>query len=329
MAETNFSLFSLMPAEKTIAPLTYREANKEDNKNYQDIIKRVDDMFRNIMDDKLVTRSSLNTILEKLYEKWELFIIFLFGHSNRRHSPAQCAVNTAILCASMAKSMGLAESQIMPLIEGALLHDIGMLTIPKTILHKQGALSEAEQEYIYVHPVHGYKFAVDTLRCEPTTVGLMILQHHEYWDGSGYPQSLAHEGINQEARIIAVADAYTAMISDKSYREGLNAYVAMHRIVSAISCHFDPEVIKVFMQIMGKYPIGSIVKLNNGALAQIIEPNKDAVLRPRICILVDDKGTVHTKDKREIIDLKKEKDIYIDQALEFDEIPSELIALGF
>jgi HD-GYP domain-containing protein (c-di-GMP phosphodiesterase class II) len=142
------------------------------------------------------------------------------------------------------------------------------------------------------------------------------MQHHERWDGSGYPQRIAGNNIDIGARIVSVADAFEAMVSQKSYRNSMVGYQAMKNLLSDNSRRFDPHVLKAFINIMGIYPIGSIVLLSNGALARVIESHGEVPLRPKIHILISEFGRIFKPDEGETIDLLTEKSLFISKAVD-------------
>ena len=140
-----------------------------------------------------------------------------------------------------------------------------MVKVPKAILRKKEKLSPEELNQIRTHPIHSYRVISKELKY-PEEIGVIALQHHERWDGQGYPRHLRGEDINLAARIVAVADAYIAMINERPHRNSMIGYSAMKNVLSDNGRHFDPRVLKAFLESMGIYPIGSIVQLNNSAI---------------------------------------------------------------
>jgi HD-GYP domain-containing protein (c-di-GMP phosphodiesterase class II) len=194
-----------------------------------------------------------------------------------------------------------------------------MFRLPKDILDKKGGLSEAELQRMQAHPLYTHRIVSKEL-LYPEDVGLIALQHHERWDGEGYPRRISGIAIDMGARIVSVADAFEAMVSQKPYRNSMMGYQAMKNLLSDNSRRFDPDVLKAFIQTMGIYPIGSIILLNNGALARVIEIHGDAPLRPKIRVLVDEFGKVFKQDEGDVIDLLTEKSLFIAKAID----PKEL-----
>jgi HD-GYP domain-containing protein (c-di-GMP phosphodiesterase class II) len=165
------------------------------------------------------------------------------------------------------------------------------------------------------HPLYAYKIVCKELLYSED-VGVVALQHHERWDGDGYPRRIAGADIELSARIVTVADAFEAMVSEKSYRNSMVGYQAMKNLLSDNSRRFDPDVLKAFIRTMGIYPIGSIVLLNNGSVARVVEVHGEAPLRPRIRILIDEFGKAYEQDEGETIDLLSEKGLFIARAID-------------
>jgi putative nucleotidyltransferase with HDIG domain len=127
---------------------------------------------------------------------------------------------------------------------GAVLHDVGKIGIPDTVLNKPGKLTDEEYEIIKSHPFIGSEIVKEISFLEPILP--YVLQHHERFDGKGYPNGLAGEDISVKARLLAVADCYDAMTTDRPYRKGLEPKIAYNEIVANAGTHFDPEIVKAF-----------------------------------------------------------------------------------
>ncbi|HTV59658.1 MAG TPA: HD-GYP domain-containing protein [Verrucomicrobiae bacterium] len=141
--------------------------------------------------------------------------------------------------------LGLDERTLADLEVAALLHDIGKIGIPDSILHKPGKLTEAEYELMKKHPEYGWA----VLRNVPgmDSACLMILHHHESYDGRGYPAGLKGEEIPIGSRIVSVIDAFDAMVSSRPYREGLPFEEAERRLLAAKGTQFDADVVDRFL----------------------------------------------------------------------------------
>jgi hypothetical protein len=257
----------------------------------------------------------IGTLTRTLREERTQIIGYILGGELTGRESAKCAVNTAILSALIAEELSLSEQEIVRVLIGALLHDAGMLKLPRDLLRKNGGLSDTEVGHIKTHPLYAYKLICNGL-LYPEAVGLTALQHHERWDGEGYPQGLAGTAIETGARIVSVADAFEAMISEKPYRNSMIGYQAMRNLLADNRRRFDPDILKIFIKIMGIYPIGSLILLNNGAIAQVVELRQDTPLRPQIRILQDGSGRAFKPNQGPLIDLLSDKSLFIARALD-------------
>ncbi|MDR0473344.1 MAG: HD-GYP domain-containing protein, partial [Treponema sp.] len=258
-------------------------------------------------------------LLQAVREERDHIIGFILGGEVNGHMMAKNSVNTAILSFLIAMELKFTHHKVMQIVTGALLHDVGMLRLPKEITDKSGGLSNAEVQRMQAHPLYTYKIITKEL-LYPEDVGLIALQHHERWDGEGYPRRIVGAEIDIGARIVSVADAFEAMVSEKPYRNSMMGYQAMKNLLSDNLRRFDPDIIKAFIKTLGIYPIGSIILLNNGVIARVTEVQGDAPLRPKIRILIDEFGKMFKQDEGELIDLLTEKSLFIARALDPKEI---------
>ncbi|MBN1233417.1 MAG: HD domain-containing protein [Candidatus Coatesbacteria bacterium] len=150
----------------------------------------------------------------------------------------------------IAHSMGLPQDEIHEIEYYAILHDIGKIAIPGEILHKEGALTESEYEIMMTHSQIGADIIASIGFLQKVTS--LIRYHHEHWDGNGY-YHLKHEQIPVQARIVAVADAYDAMVSDRPYRKAMTSKEAIIELKKHSGTQFDPDVVKVFVQILERF----------------------------------------------------------------------------
>jgi putative nucleotidyltransferase with HDIG domain len=149
---------------------------------------------------------------------------------------------------SLARDLGLAEEEVKAVRLAALLHDVGKIGIPDSILLKPGPLTEAEWQVMRAHPAIG-----ETILASAGNMGAVIPlvgSHHERWDGSGYPRGLAGEQIPLGARIIAVVDAYSAMTDHRAYRAARSHHEAMQELRQEAGRLFDPAVVALFDDLM-------------------------------------------------------------------------------
>jgi HD-GYP domain-containing protein (c-di-GMP phosphodiesterase class II) len=147
----------------------------------------------------------------------------------------------------LGRELGLDHSQMRSLEYGALLHDIGKIGVPDVILRKPGSLTTQEWARMREHPLLGWRILTGVGFLE--SASLIVLQHHERWDGRGYPYGLKGTDIDRNARIFAVADAFDAMTSDRVYRAGRAVADATEELKRRAGQQFDPEVVECFTRI--------------------------------------------------------------------------------
>jgi HD-GYP domain-containing protein (c-di-GMP phosphodiesterase class II) len=156
------------------------------------------------------------------------------------------AARVTAIAEVVAARLGWDEDQIDVLRIGAALHDIGKLAVPDTVLRKPGPLSDDEFVHVRAHPEEGARMLelIGTLR----VAAPCVLHHHERWDGNGYPTGTAGSDIPPEARVLAVADAFDAMTSDRPYRPALAEQRAIAELERCAGTQFDPDVVAVFAE---------------------------------------------------------------------------------
>ena len=147
----------------------------------------------------------------------------------------------------LARELNLDRVELESLALGALLHDVGKIRVPDAILHKPGKLTPEQWRRMRNHPLYGQQILSGIKFLEGAS--RVVVQHHEKWDGSGYPWGLAGEEIDRNARIFAVADAFDAMRSDRVYRAGLTYEAAAAELNDGAGTHFDPRVVEAFCSI--------------------------------------------------------------------------------
>lgn len=209
-------------------------------------------------------------------------------------------VNVASLSAILGKWIGLDKKELNLLTYSAILHDFGKIKINKDILDKPNSLTKKEFNIIKQHPVIGYNY-LKQVKFIDKSVGLGILMHHEKIDGSGYPLGLKGDKIHKFAKIIAISDVFDAVNSDRIYKKSKKPFEALALIQEESLSKLDYEYCNIFLNHIVNYYMGENVLLNNGHLCKILQIDVNNIERP---LLLD--GDV-------FVDLKKEKNLYIDK----------------
>ncbi|MCL2192333.1 MAG: HD domain-containing protein [Treponema sp.] len=312
-------------ASKASMPYHFTAAQKNVGtyRIYRTLIERINEIFLRISEGSVISNRPINAIstqlLQALRDHREQYISFVLGSDVKGYEMAKSAVNIAILSALTAQEIRLPSHKILYVIIGALLHDAGMFQLPKKILDKKEELTAGERKQIRGHPLLSREIVVRELSY-PDEIGDIVLQHHERWDGNGYPYRLPGNNITIGARIVSIVDSFEAMVSHKPYRSSIVGYQANKNLLADNSRRFDPDILKVFILTMGVYPIGSIVRLNNGMVVRISEVRASTPLRPKVQVLVDEFNHLHTAAEGTFIDLLTEKRLYIIKALDTQDL---------
>lgn len=213
------------------------------------------------------------------------------------------SVNVCILSLIIGIGLGYSGERLRELGIGSILHDIGKVRVPQEIMKKPFQLSTEEFEEVKRHTYYGYEILKETNGIS-MTASHIALGHHERIDGSGYPYQLKGENIHKAARIVAVADVYDALTSDRIYRKKLMHHEVIDYITSLRSHHFDQEVVDVFIRYVAYYPVGTAVILNTGEKGLVSKYNRFYPTRPVVRVVMNEDGKMLPKQKE--VDLKEE-----------------------
>lgn len=194
------------------------------------------------------------------------------------------SVNVAVLSIIIGIALGLKKDALVQLGLGSLMHDIGKVFIDKNILNKPGKLTDGEFKEIKEHSERGYQYVKDKFNL-PTLSSLAIEDHHEKYDGSGYPNGKYKEEISLFGRIISVSDVYDALTSERPYRKAMNPSESMEYIMGGAGTLFDPKIVNVFIHKIAPYPVGTMVQLSNNWIGIVIENHESVCLRPTVRVI--------------------------------------------
>lgn len=193
------------------------------------------------------------------------------------------ALGCALLMGVFSRHLGFGRRMVEDLMLGALLMDIGKISVPVGILAKPGTLTPIEMGYVYRHVQRGYalaKLSGDV----PPALAVILTGHHERLDGSGYPRGLAGTAIPLAARLAAIVDTYDAMTLDRGYAPGLAPAEALHALQPLRGTTLDADLVDEFVRAVGPWPTGSWLRLTSGELAVVREQVAGAPLRPAIIV---------------------------------------------
>ncbi len=197
---------------------------------------------------------------------------------------------------------------------GALLHDVGKLFLPSSVVNKQEKVTDEEYEILKSHVLIGYE-VLGKLIDVPTVSKTVVLFHHERYDGNGYPRGLKDGEIPLFARITSVADVYDALISDRPWREAFLPHVALEYLLSGGDTLFEKRLVRTFVEKIAVYPLGTTVKLTTGEIGVVKEVKPGFSSRPTVRILYDSHGKRLSGDKVYELNLLENPSILIEKVV--------------
>lgn len=248
------------------------------------IVDQVQEMVTPLVDEVLN-----NTGLVK--QLWQLQSCdeYTFDHS----------VTVSLVSALLAKWMGYTEAQLKEIAIAGMMHDLGKMNIPDEILNKPTALTKEEFSVMKTHATLGYMLLMQQKGFSDEVLKVAI-EHHERYDGKGYPNGLKGKDIHIFARIVTIADMFSAMTTDRIYRKAVNPFKVAEVMKSEAYGYLDPFITTLFINHISNFYVGNVVRLNNGEVGEVVLINKHMPYRP----------LVHTASG--FIDLAKDFDIEIE-----------------
>ncbi|HUH06509.1 MAG TPA: HD domain-containing phosphohydrolase [Egibacteraceae bacterium] len=209
-------------------------------------------------------------------------------------------VNVCLMSVAMGQLIGLHHQQVLVLGLGGLLHDIGKVHVPVDVLNSPGRLDEEQWRLIQRHPVDGAGLLFSTGEGIYHPAASIVLEHHAAYDaGSGYPHLHDHPPA-VPSRLVAVADCYDAVTSKRSYRDPLDRGQALNVIGAGAGQGLDPDAVKVFARLLGRYPVGSLVSLSSGEVGLVVRQHEHVPDRPTVLLLLDSTGAPAEVSERDL-----------------------------
>ena len=268
-------------------------------------VKEIKEVFTRISNGDTVSCVALSNAVERLTHDAlnnAGSLLFLSQMKEKEQSLAEKSVNVSILTIAFAQYLQLDSRHIHVLGLGALLHDVGMLKVPDYLLTHPGPLNKAQKQAIEYHVTEGLSFV--GLHDELSGVRELrdiIGNHHERYDGSGYPKGLKGDKIPYLSRILGITTTYEAMTRERFYSEASSPTQALARMYNWRSKLFDAELVQHFIKALGVYPPGSMVELEDNKVAVVTAINPENRTRPVIRIL--NKNNKNMAENSEDLDL--------------------------
>jgi HD-GYP domain-containing protein (c-di-GMP phosphodiesterase class II) len=258
-------------------------------KHAHETIKKIFSQVRNGKDtDMSVVKETVVEIIEKVMDN-ETVLLQLTGIRDIDNYTFLHSVDVCIFATIMGKKMGFGKDILVDLGMGAILHDIGKCKVPQEILKKPGVLTDIEFREMKLHPVYGCEI-INSVSGLNSKIAGVAFQHHEKWDGTGYPLGIRDKNINPFSRIVTLADVYDALTSDRIYKVKELPHIAADYIKRNSGVLFDPDIVDLFVSNIAAYANGTIVLLNTGELGSIISSDIYGDSRQRVFIFSNRSG---------------------------------------
>ncbi|MCR5546062.1 MAG: HD-GYP domain-containing protein [Lachnospiraceae bacterium] len=250
------------------------ESDMAETKDFQENVQNV---VSNVLDNRDVV---YNLMEVRTYDNYTYF-----------HS-----VNVGVLSGVIGAKMGLVEEELQKAVTAGFLHDIGKVFVAPELINAPRRLNEEERIRMMDHPREGSSFLSDNYRFHPD-VTKAVYEHHEWYDGGGYPCRKNGRETLLISRIIKAADVYDAMTSKRPYHDAYLPSEVLEYIMGRSGMEFDPEIVKTMVQELCVYPVGCEVELSNGEKALVIENHKGYSLRPTVKLMSNGRELDLTADR--------------------------------
>ena len=267
------------------------DAAKESYNDAIELMREIDTLIRrneavNSTKVKGVVRSLVDNVLSNRQA-----MLALTGLKSHDEYTFYHSANVALLALALGSKITHDYRFLSSLGTGALLHDIGKMNVDLEILNKPGALSADEWALVRQHPVRGAEQAVTVQGLDRSSV-VIILEHHMRYDGSGYPHNPIPRRQHLASRIVAIADAYDAMTSRRSYSAARVQDEAMEILVQSAGSALDPVLTRMFVSMLGVYPPRSVVRMSDGRTGIVVRPCEGEPLKPIVRVIAEDDGSL-------------------------------------
>ncbi|MGB9732018.1 HD-GYP domain-containing protein [Calditerrivibrio nitroreducens] len=257
---------------------------------YEESVKIIRSVMEDIRSGKLFDDTGVRIIADKITEltvkKGDLLSSVAKLKSYDDYTFQHC-VNVSVFATSLGKLMNIPIKELNMLSASALLHDVGKMLVPKEILNKPGKLTDEEFKIMKNHVPAGYDYLIKN-GLDPSELKIVI-EHHERYDGSGYPYGLKDPDISLFGKIGAVVDIYDAITSDRVYHKGMEPPSALKMMFKWTDSHINKKIFEFFIIHIGIYPVGTLVLLNTNELA-IVAKITDNPTSPIVAVFKNPKG---------------------------------------
>ena len=302
-----FGITDVYIEENTFIPVT----GLEEEKVYNHAASMIKNIFAITSDGKSPdvkdVKNTVSDIINRVMEK-ETIMLQLTGIKDIDNYTFLHSVDVCIYSTIIGKKLGYGSDSLMTLGMGAVLHDIGKCKVSAELLSKPDKLNNREYSEMKLHSTLGYEILKNSYGFN-TKIANIALQHHEKWDGTGYPLGLSSNRIDPLARIVSIADVYDALTSDRVYKKKELPHKAADYINRNAGKLFDPHIVELFINNIAAYAEGTLVLLSSGELGSVLSPGRTGRSRQMINVFSNKSGPPVLRPY--ILDLNEHIDIDI------------------
>jgi putative nucleotidyltransferase with HDIG domain len=266
-----------------------------------------------VMPSRELSESLVRGLVDRIFAAEELSIRLLSEQVGERS--AQHSVNVSVIALLLARACGLAEQSLLDIGVGALLHDIGKVELPDRLRWRDEHFSSAELQIFQEHVAHGVRLG----KAMGVSAGALLIigQHHERADGSGYPQQTRSSDFAAASRLVALVNHYDRLCNPPLPASALTPHEALSQIFTQMNAQFGSPLLASFIRMMGVYPPGSVVQLSDDRHALVVSVNSSRPLKPSV--IVHDPAV--PPEQALVVDLERESGLGIRRSLKPQQLP--------
>lgn len=275
-------------------PPNSRSSFEKEIENAQHVYKETSTLVRSFMQDVSLGKTINVEIAKKAVAQcvdsvlnFPDALLWMTQLKNRDLYTSQHSMNVCILAIALGRQINLPVDELNKVGLCGMMHDMGKMRIPLEVLNKPGKLTLEELKIMQSHSDLGWKLLMSSAGMYGGAIDVAH-SHHERLDGKGYPRGLSAEQITPYTRMVAIVDMYDAITSDRVYQRGRTHLEAINLMTKSCETHLDSGLTYKFIECLGIYPPGSVVEMNNGEIAIVIEVHPRQKIKPKIILLLDE-----------------------------------------
>jgi HD-GYP domain-containing protein (c-di-GMP phosphodiesterase class II) len=257
--------------------------------NHKALAECVDDVMKDISNNENLKmpmlRKAVTPMVESIVRNPDAFS-WLTMMKTRDNYTYNHSVSSSIWAVAFGRSLGLPKKDLLSLAVGALLFDVGKVKLPEKLLQNPNRYNPTEYKLVQKHVDYSVEI-VSSIEGINDDVIEMVATHHERHNGSGYPKGLSGDKIPLFGKMAGIIDCYDAMISDRVYMSAISPHDAVRKLYDWSNIDFQLELVEQFIQVVGIYPVGTIIELSDGRIGVIVAHHRVWRLRPKIMLILD------------------------------------------